>query len=180
MARLSALYRFTDFADDAADTNNSGVQPDEQYSTPTERKIYPPTSGNAPVVNTIVTLNSTDFDCGANACAGRVFYDTNNTAGQISGSPDNDRVYVWIDQARKITGRLSWYLAPPADVANFEDCSDGISTGDGDNPGGRAPCQELTVFLEFPFRFVDGATPNAATGFDKTHQLSLKTIVGRR
>ena len=91
---------------------------------------------------------------------------------------------VWVsardDQARKITGRLSWFLENPPGVANFADCSDGVSTGDGTNAGGTAACQDLTVRLEYPFRFVDGTTPDAPNDFGKINQLSLKTIVGRR
>ena len=174
MERLSALYRFTNFTADAANSSNAGSPPSQQYGAPTTRKIYPVTSANAPVVDSIVTQNAATFDCGINDCAARIFHDAN------SPNPNDDRVYVWLDQAKKITGRLSWVVANPAGVANFNLCSDGVSTGDGITPGGTADCQELTVYLEYPYRFIDGTTPDAATGFGKANELSLKTIVGRR
>jgi prepilin-type N-terminal cleavage/methylation domain-containing protein len=174
MDRLSALYRFTNFGADAADSDYSTSPPAQQYGGPTSRKIYPLTSTNAPVVDTIVTQVAATFDCGTNDCAARIFHDANG-----AGSGD-DRVYVWIDQARKITGRLSWVQEPLVSVSDSADCSDGVSTGDGTTLGGTAPCQDFTVYLEYPFRFMNGTTPDAPTGFDKIHQLSLKTIVGRR
>lgn len=174
MDRLSALYRFTNFGADAPNSDDSASPPEQQYGDPVPRNIFPLTSTNAPVVNSIVTQDTATFDCGINDCAARVFHDANG-----AGS-NNDRIYVWIDQARKITGRLSWHLENPEEVTNFALCSDGVSTGDGTTLGGTSPCQVLTVFLEYPYRFVDGTTPDAETGFGKIHQLSLKTIVGRR
>lgn len=173
MERLSALYRFTNFGAEAPDSDNSSSPPDQQYGAPVPRKIYPLTSAIAPV-NSIVTQNAATFDCGTNSCAALVFHDANG-----AGSGD-DRIYVWIDQARKITGRLSWALEDPTGVTNFGLCSNGVPAGEGGPPGGTSPCQNLTVFLDYPFRFVDGTTPDAPAEFDKINQLSLKTIVGRR
>ena len=172
--RLSALYRFTNFGDDAQSSSNSSSLPDQQYGEPDDRKIYPVTSLKAPVVNDIVTQNAAEFLCNANECAAMVFHDANDSG------PGNDRVYVWIDQSRNITGRLSWVLGDPTEGGDSEDCSDGEPAEDGTSPGGNKPCEELTVYLEFPFRFVSGAIPDAAAGFGKRHQYSLKTIVGRR
>ena len=174
MDRLSALYRFTNFSADAPDSDNSSSPPAQQYDAPALRKIFPVTSTNAPVVDTIVTQDGATFDCGTNDCAARIFYDANG-----SGSND-DRVYVWIDQARKFTGRLSWVHEELVGIPNSANCSDGVSTVDGTAAGEKASCRNLTVYLEYPFRFIDGTTPDAPAGFDKIHQLSLKTIVGRR
>lgn len=174
MARLSALYRFSDFRNDAPDSDDSTSPPDQQYGNLLPRKIYPLTSITAPVVASIVTQNAATFDCGTGSCADMVFHDANGVG------PNDDRVYVWIDQARKITGRLSWFVQDPPGVTNFGLCSDGTPTTDGASPGGPAPCRDLTVYLEYPFRFVDATTPDGATGFGRIHRISLKTIVGRR
>ena len=175
MERLSALYRFTNFREDAEETDNSDSPPPQQYiDLVNERFIYPVTSALITVVNNIVTQDGTVFDCGDNSCAALVFYDTNG-----AGS-DDDRNYVWIDQARKITGRLSWVAERPEDVDGANRCSDGTLAVDGETPGGTEDCELLTVYLEFPFRFIDGATPDAPAGFGRVHQISLMTIVGRR
>jgi hypothetical protein len=176
MERLSALYRFTNFGADAQETDNSDSPPDQRYSNPNKRNIFPASSAGTPVVNEIVTQEATIFDCGANACAGRVFHDENGI------DTDDDRAYVWLDQARKITARLSWTAEDPQD-ANEDECSNGTPAPNGTPPpppGGRADCQELTIYIEFPFRFRNGTTPDAPSGFGKIQQLSLKTIVGRR
>lgn len=174
MERLSALYRFTGFGADAPDSDNSASPPDQQYEGPVPRKIYPVTSAGVPVVNSIVTQNAGTFTCGANDCAALVFHDGNGAGA------NDDRIYVWLDQARRITARLSWSVEDLVGVSGASNCSNGVPAQDGGPPGGIAPCQELTVYLEFPFRFIDDTTPDAPTDFGRVNQMTLKTIVGRR
>lgn len=218
MERLSALYRFTDFADDdevvdyplAGDDGIPDTADDVDvvlhdnycigldvniaenpllFTNP--RFIYP--DADEPAVPAIVddivitldeiTANPVDgpdvFVCEDHTCAGRVLYDLNGV-----GLGD-DRNYVWIDQKRNITAEISWCLQPPrgVDPANSGSCSDGGDAGDFNSvpefvAGGVADCQELTVFLEFPFRYTDVANPNSDMG--KRETLTLITIVGRR
>lgn len=174
MERLSALYRFTNFGGEQV--SYTVAQPDYCSVAPNDRFIYP-NAGGPPVVDDIVTTSDIDFDCGENACAGRVLY-FNGTL------PADDRNYAWIDQDRDVTAELSWCLQPPRGVAaaGYGSCSDGGAAGDDSvTPaviGGEADCQELTVFLEFPFRYNDVANPAADAG--KTETLTLVTIVGRR
>jgi prepilin-type N-terminal cleavage/methylation domain-containing protein len=170
MARLSALYRFANFRGDTQETDNSDSPPAQQYiNLGVDREIYPLTSASAAVVGDIVTQDGPTFACGDSDCAALILYDSNGP------DTDDDRNYVWIDQARNITGRLSWEAKQEAG-----NCSDGTIAGAGDSPEGTEPCEVLTVYLEFPFRFVDGTIPDAPAGFGKIHQMSLMTIVGRR
>ncbi|MEO5369651.1 MAG: prepilin-type N-terminal cleavage/methylation domain-containing protein [Magnetococcus sp. DMHC-1] len=95
----------------------------------------------------------------------------NPEVGNILYDPDNipaDRNIVWImfsaDPTRRITGRLSWTLD---NIANAGACF------------GANNCQELTLYLDFPYRpGVGNLLANSM--WDQPQTLTLKTIVGQR
>ncbi|MBT4490717.1 MAG: hypothetical protein HOC72_24475, partial [Rhodospirillaceae bacterium] len=115
-------------------------------------------------------------------------------AGGFAGAPglpvlfddnsgtDDDRNYVWIDKDRNVVGRLSWIeteVVIDSCDGNGEYSQSGSSpcycpawTGSG--PGTR--CREISVYLEYPFRWVSGAVVQQAT---RLEIIPLKTIVGR-
>ena len=175
MERLAALYRFTGFAGEDATT-------DGYASTPNERLVFP---SSLTAVNQVVTSVGSDFTCDDNTCAGLVFFDANGV------SANDDRNYVWLDQARDLTAQLSWRLRELTDtplgnagfpVANAVACSDGITEGDGtlESVGSTSVCQELTVYIEFPFRYASATEPGSDANIGKPETMSLITIVGRR
>ncbi|MBP2295468.1 type IV pilus modification PilV family protein [Azospirillum rugosum] len=95
---------------------------------------------------------------------GRIFYFDNDTASTTS----DDRNLVWIDKGRRVVGQLSWELLPVNDSAGTRPCY----------PAGTAtPCNLLTVFLDYPFRF-SADNPRGAMGPVET--ITLQTIVGQR
>ena len=187
MERLSALYRFTNFAsstaisavtysstpaeDDFADANNP------TGAAISSRLVF---SGTNPtgITNMVVTTDAL-FDCAINTtvadaqfnadCAARVLLDANSV-----GTKD-DRNYVWIDQHRRITARLSWRIRNVSLNSSFPNANQFCW----DN-GTGTDCQELTLYLDFPYRYFDTSIPDADANFGRRETLVLKTIVGRR
>lgn len=70
------------------------------------------------------------------------------------GQPRN---LVWLDFDRNLLARLSWTLG-----GTFDDC---------------ANCQELTLFLDYPFRFGSTTDPLRAVEGYPLETVTLKTIV---
>jgi prepilin-type N-terminal cleavage/methylation domain-containing protein len=175
MERLSALYRFTDFdtSDPSTATDQYTIpagEDDFATSNPT-RLIYSNPNDSSVidemVVNTsAVAATSTLFDCvngteiHDTSCAGRVFFDDNS-------NDTLDRNFVWIDQFRKIVGRLSWSEDSTIDADCFP-------------VDGSSSCKQITLFLQYPFRYLDEDTPDGDIAIGKRETLSLMTIVGRR
>ncbi|MBF0459897.1 MAG: prepilin-type N-terminal cleavage/methylation domain-containing protein [Magnetococcales bacterium] len=83
-------------------------------------------------------------------------------------SPDNsDRNVVWLDRDNRLVARLSWTLdtssPPPAGCA------------------GTGGCQLLTLYLDYPYRFLAGTDPSKTDPPVYTVEtVSVKTIVGQR
>ena len=197
MERLSTLYRFTNFAnnisgfafqqviynnaidgDDFADANNP-----TQTAVP-QRLIYsnnPSSSLKSTNLDNMVVRSDSLFDCPINKkddpattqfnadCAGRVLLDEN------SSSTTDDRNYVWIDQQRRITARLSRRIRNISLNNNFPN-ADQLCW---DNAGG-SKCQELTLYLHFPYRYSKTEGPDQDAGFGRRETLVLKTFVGQR
>ncbi len=107
----------------------------------------------------------------------------------VYGSGTSTQDFVWLDRPRTIMARLSWVTCNvtgnttaacwggpgPAGVASTCFAPAGGSAG--------APCQLLTVVLEWPYRLVGGAPVADSTlagGRLATGVLTLSTIVGRR
>ena len=193
MERLSALYRFTNFANNNFAfhqvTYNNATDGDDfaEASNPTQaavsqRLVYSSNSNQQPdnFDKMAVTTDSL-FDCPINNednpattqfnadCAGRVLVDEN------SPSTSDDRNYVWIDQQRRITARLSWRIRDISLNNNFPN-ADQLCW---DN-GVGSKCQELTLYLHFPYRYLKAVEPDGDAGFGRRETLVLKTFVGRR
>ncbi len=163
MERLSALYRFGDFP---------AVEASSGYDTaggllPANRNVYPDAAANPSSVVDDIVVTSTDatFNCGDESCAGQVLFIPNAVSA-------TSRNYVWIDQARNIVGELSLAIAPVASPGTVDpaNCVN----------GGTNPCQELTVYLEFPLRYQNDTTVPPFAELGRQETLSLKTIVGER
>jgi len=160
MARLSALFRgyFGGTNYNFISSVTSGGYND---IGPSSRDTFPPNPNTAiPVNHIVVTAADGTFDCGNNSCAGNVL----NIENAVAGQPRN---YVWIDQARKIVGELSWRLLNETLPASAGNCS------------GEA-CRELTVYLRFPLRYINETTAPEPVEFGRVETLSLITLVGQR
>ena len=191
MERLTALYRLTNFANNNSAwhevTYNDGSDGDyfsegEHNRIEFKRLVYNGLPRNFGTVENIVTTSGDQFDCPINTnantsqfnveCAGRVFVDEN------TNSTNDDRNYVWIDQQRRITGRLSWQIKDIKAAATFypnvdKPCWDFV-VSNGTN------CKELILYLHFPYRYSTEQKPDTDAGFGRRETLVLKTFVGRR
>lgn len=157
MERISSLYVYTSFYDEGGDGPQVTTGYDSLAGMPTGRLIYPPdvsdyTNSGDYVTTTVTTFQSTEF---------HVYLDDQFVSA-------NDRTYVWLDRSRSIVGRISWATSP-------------ITTGscaEFDGGSGSDNCLLLSVFLEYPYKFLStGAVTAPAASAKQT--LSLKTIVGR-
>ena len=197
MERLSSLYRYTNFSrlsarqdviyendnlgDDLSDPANLG-----RTDFVKDRLIF----AFSPVNNSRMVVskfegNAALFDCPINEtaqpdttqynseCAGRILVDENGT------DTDDDRNYVWIDQQRRITARLSWRLR--AIKSSIGATYPNVNRSCWENNGGiGTDCKELTIYLHFPFRYSSPEEPDGDAGFGRRETLVLKTFVGRR
>lgn len=183
MERLTALYRYTGFEGTERqveyDVLSAAAPDNDDFSSNSEaRWIY---GGDPTSLNQMVVTAGGDFDCtitnGAandtaqfNAdCAARVLLDENGIG------LDDDRNYVWIDQHRRLTGRLSWRKRNVSLNSSFPNANQPCW-----NNGGGGDCQELILYLHFPYRYTDTNNPDTDAGFGRRETLVLKTIVGRR
>ena len=163
MARLSAFFRFNQY-NFSFNANNSSNYKD---IGPERRDIFPPVGSDTGAFNNIVlTAGNGAFNCGDSNCAGNVLHFKN----AVDGEPRN---YVWIDQARKIVGELSWRLSGEGP----KECS---STSTFGAVSSNAECKEIIIYLRFPLRYVNDTTPPKPTEFGRVETLILTTIVGRR
>lgn len=88
-------------------------------------------------------------------------------AGSI-GTPTDDRNLVWLDREREVLAQISWELSDLPNTATT-----------GSKPCSGAPCQLLTLYLDYPFRYTTASTdPRGDMGPVET--ITLQTIVGRR
>ncbi|MEO5326642.1 MAG: type II secretion system GspH family protein [Magnetococcus sp. THC-1_WYH] len=83
----------------------------------------------------------------------------------ITGDSDEDRNVVWLDEEQRITAQISWTL----EDASVHACY-----------GGLSPCQILTLFLDYPYRYPEEATDPLETMWPQPETITLKTIVGER
>ena len=102
-----------------------------------------------------IISTSSDFENGE-----VYFFDSNDIPGA------EDRNVVWIDREDNITGILSWSLESIG-VAGTNDC---FASG--------TLCQELTLYLRYPYRSSNASPINSTLGI--VREMSLKTIVRRR
>lgn len=161
LERLSALYVFTAFGKDGFETRNdygAGILPATRLNYKSDLSSF---MGNG---NNFVTTSAATFT------AGSEFLVYRNTSNPI-------RNYIWIDRSRGIAGRISWAVADINVVAclNWTECSCrryDDSSGDGEH------CQQLDLYLEYPYRISSSGTVTAPTT-TTSRTMSLRTIVGR-
>ena len=194
MERLTALYRITNFAangsafhevtyNDASDgddfSDGDAPSPGREF----QRLVYSGLPQNFSTLENIVTTSGDQFNCPINTnaktaqfnadCAGRVLVDEN------SNSTNDDRNYVWLDQQRRITGRLSWRIRDIKDsLDTFYPNVDRPCWDFFDSNGSN--CKELTLYLHFPYRYSTAQEPDTDAGFGRRETLLLKTFVARR
>jgi len=135
-----------------------GNPPDSQIST-----NYPATRTGVGTVTHLIytepsalTVNSGFID--ADREQSILFYDP-------SGSDDPLNV-VWIDQEKRIVGRLGW-----VETDTGKECYDSV------NPA--ATCKLITVYLDYPYRYEDATHP-LVEDMGPVQTLVLRTIVGER
>ncbi|MBF0180578.1 MAG: prepilin-type N-terminal cleavage/methylation domain-containing protein [Magnetococcales bacterium] len=150
MERLVALYRYTAFLGDGT-IHLSGF-------TGTTNLIHKTGVGENDASNAFVT--------------GLVDYKTSNTAvkksefelGQVLFVANANLDVVWLDRDLDVTAKMYWNLDK---IVTALSCYSGSA------------CYRLTLWLEFPFRFVEDANP-VATMPGITQKISLQTLIGRR
>jgi len=88
-------------------------------------------------------------------------------------APNNERNVVWLDRELNVVGRLSWHLEPIAgtDSAGVTPCHQGTLL---------TACYLLTIFLDFPLRYVDEDAPLAGIPAVPVDTITLQTIIGAR
>ena len=194
MERLTALYRITNFAANGSAfhevTYNNSVDGDDfadASKNPLEavnkRLVFGSRPQNAASLGNIITVEGTQFDCPINTnlntaqfnadCAGHILVDENTNV------TNDNRNYVWIDQHRRITGRLSWRIRDiKASLDAFYPNVDGPCWDFFDSNGSN--CKELTLYLHFPYRYSTAQEPDTDAGFGRRETLLLKTFVARR
>jgi len=192
MERLSSLYRYTNFSnldrfqtvvyendtlgDDLSDPAIIDFVKDRLIfiSSPVNlsRMVVSQEEGTASLFD--CSINETDQPATTqfnSECAGRILVDENGVG------TDDDRNYVWIDQERRITARVSWRLRS---IKSFiSSVYPNVDKPCWDNAGGT-DCKELTLYLHFPFRYSSPQEPDRDAGFGRRETLVLKTFVGRR
>lgn len=169
MERLSALYSVTALGSVTAnDTTGYGSPVDY----PDARAIFRMNTNTfmESGVDAFVTDSLATFEASNEAF---VFLDD-------QGGTAADRNYVWIDQDRRILGRLSWAESDIPGAANGGGGGGGGGSLSGlcfDYAGGTGGdnCREITLILEFPFRLVN----DVPTAGEALRIMPLKTIVGR-
>lgn len=176
MERLSAAYRQHAASAPLADTalvTDYGTAPPltagyatRSYIAGASRRIH--TGALTTVATTFATpLNDDGQNDGQDIheVHNRILLFDNGTAADTS----DDRNFVWLDRNRGLVGQISWSEMDLLDAP-----------GGGVRPCGGAalPCRFITFYLDYPFRYVDGAQPRAAAGPVET--ITLQTIVGYR
>ena len=164
MGRLISLYGYTTFGTTGPTTTTGYNGP---ASLPTTRLTYPATltgyvSGPA---DDFTTTSATTFQTGPDPLV------------WVGSSllPSLNRSYVWIDQSQNEMGRFSWTVTnvrPTPCKVGSDGCGCLSFLG---LPGGT--CEQITVYLEYPYRLVSGA---AVAGAPTIQVITLMSVVGRR
>ncbi|WP_434620425.1 type IV pilus modification PilV family protein [Azospirillum sp. B2RO_4] len=178
MERLSALYIFgpvpttstnlVSVADYATSTIPARIGSYIGTSVSNSRLIYADNTTTPTVTTSTTTFAQTVNTDGQNAetVYSRIYY---LDAG-IVGTTGDDRNLVWLDRERGVLAQLSWELSdlPYTDPL--------LSGG---KPCNNKPCQLLTLYLDYPFRYsTDTVDPRGDMGPVET--ITLQTIVGQR
>ena len=163
LERLTALYKFTSFGTGGPTVTTGYNGP---ASFPTSRLTYGSSlslyvSGGTDYTTTSVTT----FQNGPG----------NPFLVWVGSSilPSLNRSYVWVDQAHKVLGRLSWVatnITPSQCTVGGDGCPClnylGLLSGH---------CQRIDLYLEYPYRLVSGAAVAGST----VESVTLSTVVGR-
>lgn len=153
-ARLAALYRYTDFIDDAGKHADDGIT--------LGRWIYrsdPSPSSNPAGMAGLVAAEAKDSDVTAASFGARQILHMDYPGKPTKDTHTNT---VWLDRSHLITAELSWSLG---DIG-LDDCWSG-------------PCYLMTVSLRYPYRLVAGTGP-MVDDLGEVQTLTLQTVVGRR
>lgn len=187
MERLAALYQFTDFRATGGTETSNGYGYPAAYAD--DRLIFSDAANLS-----MVPPGTPDAEKTAAAEANAIIETPAAFAGEPgmpvayfdSISAAERRNYIWVDRDRGLVGRLSWDEQDI--VVNRCDADNQPESGaspclclayDGDPAAGGAPCREIILTLEFPFRW-DAAANDVVDFSDDKEILSLRTIVGRR
>lgn len=153
--RLAALYRYTDFIEEADTHTDLGVVDGDG------RWIYrqDPISGNQMAGLLAVETRDTDVT-NASFSEHQVLY------MDYPGPPRSDSHLnvIWLNRDDGITAKLEWVLDRNGDLAGCWANS----------------CYRLEVRVSYPYRLVDGVGPTEDAGLGPVETLNLFTLVGRR
>lgn len=173
MERLSALYIFgggstvpkVSVIDYATSAIPARIGSYIGTTVSSDRYIYSDGTGS-PVEKLAATFAETIDTDGHNAEAvySRIYY---LNAGS-TGTPEDDRNLVWLDREHGVLAQLSWELNDLPNTATT-----------GSKPCSGGPCQLLTLYLDYPFRYsTETLDPRGDMGPVET--ITLQTIVGQR
>lgn len=176
MERLSALYIFSDGNGPAnklpVDYAAGAPARTASYitdATANQRFIYGPTSAsgvNGPVPVALSVFEKTVDADGQNAET--VYGAIHHLDAGVPSTTTDDRNLVWLDREHDVLAQISWKATP---LPNTDPT--------GTTPCDAASCTLLTLFLDYPFRYVGGAAdPRGDMGPVET--ITLQTIVGHR
>lgn len=92
------------------------------------------------------------------------------------GSTEDDRNLVWVDRSKNIVAQISWssvfirndILSPIGSVGRYPCYSD------------SGKCRHITLYLDYPFRYVSSSSPREEIPDSPTHTITLQTIVSQR
>lgn len=151
MERIAAMYRTGETMTAVTTTGYDAGFPDHPAGDHTVLS-----ADGAGIVETVL----------GNFSEGEIYY---FDQGVVGGSSD-DRNVVWLDPGKKrVTAQLSWTLS---NVTGDQNCYEaGTAT---------SFCQLLTLYLDYPFRFLVGSSAPMGIMWDQPKTLTLQTIVGRR
>ena len=162
MGRLVSLYAYTSFGTTGPATTTGYDGP---TSLPTTRLTYPSSltgyvSGPA---DDFTTTSAATFQSGPDPVVW--------VGSSLSASLN--RSYVWVDQSQNEMGRLSWTVTnitpAPCTVSGGCACLSFAGVAGG-------VCQQITVYLEYPYRLVAGA---AVADSSTIQVITLASVVGR-
>ena len=98
------------------------------------------------------------------------------SGSNVPATHNRDHNLVWLDQKKRVVGSVFWETTNTvAAAATPADCRN----------GGANPCQELTVYMQYPFRFTATGTATGTLAIDPAlspniDTIFVKTIVGER
>lgn len=91
-----------------------------------------------------------------------------------SANPNDDRNVVWLDRDRKITAQLSWSYVKSDNDSRHKCYSSAASSSE------RTRCRHVTMYLDYPFRFVSTSNPLSIIEGIPVETVTLQTIVSER